>query len=124
VTAILQNVNGGPPVLLWAEFDQTTWLYTLAIVVPVGIVLVGLVVWGHSRAEFLLQQWASRNDLRIVEKKGRKIFRGPFMWNSSRTQMVYRVTVEDRDCNTYSGFVRLGSWVWGIFSDEAEVKWD
>jgi hypothetical protein len=81
-------------------------------------------LWTHRRAEFLLQQWAERNELRILEKEERKLFRGPFSWDSSRGQMVYRVTVADKAGNTHSGFVRLGSWARGIFSDKAEVKWD
>jgi hypothetical protein len=114
--------------MLWADFDQTTWqitlLISLVVFVPLAALLIAISVWSHRRAEFLLQQWADRNDLRMLEKEERKLFRGPFLWNSSRGQMVYRVTVEDKAGNTYSGFVCLGSRFRGIFSDQAEVEWD
>jgi hypothetical protein len=109
---------------LWATTDLDSALITAAIIVPVAALLISAVVWSRRRSEFLLRQWAEQNDLRIIAQEERKFFRGPFLWNSSKGQIVYHVTVEDQDGNLKGGFVRLGSWALGIFSDQVEVRWD
>ncbi len=108
----------------WAEIDSTTWLIAAAIVVPTTALIVFAVIWSNRRAEALLARLAEENGFRIVEKEERQLRRGPFFWTSSKGQVVYHVTVEDQQGQLRRGFVRLGSWGRGIFSDQAEVRWD
>jgi hypothetical protein len=116
--------DGETSMTLWAQIDLDSALITAIIIVPVAALLIFAIIWTHKRSAFLLRQWAEENDLRIVAQEERKFFRGPFLWNSSKGQMVYYVTVEEGDGNLKSGFVRLGSWALGIFSDQVAVKWD
>ena len=52
------------------------------------------------------------------------IGRGPFSWTTSRSQTVYRVFIEDRFGRIRSGWVRCGSWFFGLSSEQIEVRWD
>jgi hypothetical protein len=90
-----------------------------------GVVFVGLMLWWHySRSDSLLRQWAERNGYGLVSQDHRYLVRGPFFWTTSRGQTVYRVTVEDEGGNRRSGWVRCGSWLLGLLSDQVEVRWD
>jgi hypothetical protein len=107
-----------------ADFDAETLAITLVVIIPVAALIVLAVIWDHRRSQYLLRQWAERNDYRLVNVERRNFFRGPFFWNTSKGQVVYRVTVEDPVGNERSGYLRLGSWVWGLFSDEVTERWD
>ena len=45
-------------------------------------------------------------------------------WTSSRGQTVYCVTVEDEQGNQRHGWVRCGSWLFGLLSDNVDVRWE
>ena len=86
---------------------------------------VGLMLWWHfSRSAFLLEQWAGKNGYRIVSREHRYIRKGPFFWTSPRGRTVYYVTVEDEQGNQRHGWVRCGSWFFGLVSDHVEVRWE
>jgi hypothetical protein len=80
--------------------------------------------WTTSRSQDLLQRWASQNGYRIIEAKYAYFFKGPFFWTSSKGQTVYRVIVEDEAGLTRSGWVRCGSWAFGVLSDQVQARWD
>lgn len=93
----------------------------------VGFVLVLAIVglaWYSSRSRTLLQRWASRNGYRIIGADHRSFFRGPFFWTSSKGQTVYRVAVQIGTGAVLRGWVRCGSWCFGLLSDRVEVRWD
>jgi hypothetical protein len=71
----------------------------------------------------LLHRWAERNGYRVIDAVHRHFFRGPFFWISSGGQTVYRITVEVKGV-VRTGWVRCGSSWLGLFSDQAEVRWD
>jgi hypothetical protein len=50
--------------------------------------------------------------------------RGPCFFNSARGQVVYTVTVLDGMGRERKGWVKVGSWLLGTFSSQAEVRWD
>jgi hypothetical protein len=81
-------------------------------------------VWYYVRAASLLQRWAEQKGHRLIRQEQRQPLRGPFFWTTSGHQAVYRVTVEDQQGDLRCGWVRLGSWLWGPFSDRVEVRWD
>jgi hypothetical protein len=72
----------------WAQIDLTTVLIAVVVIGPVAALLVFIAVWSRRRSEFLLRQWAEQNDLRIVAQEERKFFRGPFLWKSSKGQVI------------------------------------
>ncbi len=86
---------------------------------------IGLMLWWHfSRSASILDQWADKSGYRIVSGEYRHLLKGPFFWTSSRGQTVYYVTVEDEQGNQRHGWVRCGSWLFGLLSDNVEVRWD
>ncbi len=89
----------------------------------IAVAAVGLIVWHSSRSQDVLGHWARENDYRIIEAKYAHL-KGPFFWTASKGQSVYRVTVQDQTGRTRSGWVRCGSWWFGIWSDHADVRWD
>ena len=84
---------------------------------------VGSLVWHSWRSRRVLERWAERNGCRIIDADYRNFFRGPFFWTTAKGQTVYRVTVEVKG-GVRRGWVRCGSWGLGLFSDQAEVRWD
>src|SRR4051812_27160931 len=92
------------------------------LAIPATYFLCKMLAPGIERTFFLLPKWAERNGLRILKKESRYFFRGPFFWNSSRHQLVYRITVEDPAGHRKNGWVCLGGWFYGpLFSDEVRV---
>jgi hypothetical protein len=83
--------------------------------------------WFDRRSKIILKKWADENGFEIVEKKQRyMIFTGPFkFWTNSRNQIIYCLTVRDREGHERSGWARCGSYLGGVFfSDKIEVRWD
>ncbi len=95
------------------------FLFTLGVF----LLAIWALIWYLRKSRILLQRWADSNGYRLLEQRYRYFFRGPFFWSAS-AQMVYRVVVEDRTGHRRSGWVRLGSFWLGIFSDEVAVRWD
>lgn len=93
------------------------------VLVPIAIALV-IYTWTISRSDTILRNWASQHRYRIVQQQYCWFWRGPFFWTSSKNQVVYHVTVEDRDGRQRTGYVRCGGWFWGLLVDTAEVRWD
>jgi hypothetical protein len=81
------------------------------------------IAWHFRKSRRVLERWAEQNGYRIVDAEYRHFFKGPFFWTSSKGQTVYRVTVEMKG-GVRSGWVRCGSWWFGLMSDKAEVRWD
>ena len=95
---------------LWAP------LLTLAIIAGV---LFGLA--GGSRSG--LRRWAKTNGYRLVTSERRYMDRGPFD-RIPRGMGLFHVTVEDRSGAARRGYVRCSVGIWGLFLDEATVRWD
>lgn len=99
----------------------------LSSVIPVvlGAGFVAVVIFlTVARADTILNGWASRNGYRVLNRDYAWFFKGPFFWSTTRSQVVFRVTVQDGSGVPRSGWVRCGSWWGGILSDDAEVRWD
>jgi len=79
--------------------------------------------WHLLRSDYLLEKWADQNQLRILKRSYRWLFKGTLFW-SVFSRAVYRVTVEDQAGHPRSGWVRCGGWFWGLLSDDVVVRWD
>ena len=88
------------------------------------VVAIGLTIVHFMRSREILENWAEENAFQILEASIAFFFRRPFFWTTGKGQSVYRVVVADADGNEFSGWVRCGSWLWGIFSNTAEARWD
>jgi hypothetical protein len=100
--------------------DSSAGLFMLLLMF--SLVAMGF-AWHFHRSRSLLERWAERNGCRILAAEYRHVFRGPFFWTSSKGQTVYRVTVEVPG-GVRTGWVRCGSWWFGLLSDRAEVRWN
>ena len=96
-------------------------LIIIILAVPFNIVFI---VWHYRRANNLLEDWAARNDYHIIHREYRRIRRGPFSWSTGIGRVVFRIEVVDSDGLRQSAFVRVGSYMWGIWSNNVEVSWD
>jgi len=85
---------------------------------------VGMAVWTFSRSRDLLNRWASNNGHQILHSEFRWFRRGPFFWTSSKGQMIYHVVVRTPDGHTRRGWVRCGSFWWGLLQDKVQERWE
>jgi hypothetical protein len=97
---------------------------TFMVVALSAATMIIYVVWFLGRARVVLRRWANRAGYKILRAQFKTILKGPFAWQSSRTQAVFRVMIMDREGMKRTGWVRCGSVGAGVLSDEAEVKWD
>lgn len=81
-------------------------------------------LWHFTRSSAILQRWADENGYDIIGKSYHYFFRGPFFWRTNKGQAVYRVTVRDKAGNVGRGWVACGSFWWGLWSNQARVRWD
>ena len=100
-------------------------LPTMKLVAALSVLAVGGAVFflQRSRSQSVLVAWATANGFEIVRSDLRYFNRGPFFWTTSKGQTVYYVTVRDPRGGLRSGWVRCGSWWFGIWSNQAEVRW-
>lgn len=92
--------------------------------IALAVFLVAMLVWHHSRAGSLLDQWARSNGFTILSREICLFFRGPFFWTTTKGQEVYRIRVRDQAGNPRSGYVRVGGAWLGMMSDHVEARWD
>jgi hypothetical protein len=89
------------------------------------VVMIILALWWHfGRASYLLREWAAKNDFRIIHRQYRHFFKGPFFWTSTNGQAVYYVVIEDPAGASRRGWVRCGSWWFGLLSEDVDVRWE
>jgi hypothetical protein len=106
--------------------NDTLPLALIMVVFATLFVVVAILVmrWHFSRSAAILQRWADEKGYEVLEKSYRYFFRGPFFFRASKEQAVYRVTVRDKAGNVGTGWVACGSWWFGLWSDQAQVRWD
>jgi hypothetical protein len=95
---------------------------TILVLVMLGCVLA-LWGWHFSRSRKMVEQWARDNGLELIEARRQVLFYGPFYWQVGH-RSVFLVTVRDGSGQVRHGYVRVGSWFLGLFSDQVNVEWD
>ena len=99
--------------------------YGLLMIIVIFVTFAILVViWQFSAARKTLEQWANANNYEILSSEHRWLRMGPFWWSTSKSQQVYYVTIKTPDGQIRSGWVRCGSWFFGMLVDQADVRWD
>ena len=101
--------NGGPAVFVF-------------LIVIVLVILS--MTWTFSRSTSIIETWARENGYRLLSSEYRWLAKGPYFFRTSKGQTVYRVTVQDAQGRTRSGYVRCGGWMFGLLSDKVDVRWD
>ena len=95
------------------------------IFIPLFVVLAVLAaVSRFGRGYHILETWAEAGGYQILNFERRYLRLGPFFFGTSKGQVVYRVTVQDQQGQIRRGYVRCGSYLLGVWSDQAEVRWD
>jgi hypothetical protein len=94
------------------------------ILLIVGIVVISYVWFFIKRSQARLQSWAIELGYTILHAEMRFLRRGPFLWSSSKNQVVYRIKVRDAEARERWGWICLGDYWVGIFSDPVATKWD
>lgn len=89
----------------------------------VGLAVV-LMIWHFAKSASVLEQWATSRGYKLLASERRLLFQGPFWWRTSESQVVFRVTVRDADGGLRHGFVRVGGWFLGMWSNQVDVEWD
>ena len=113
------RVGAGPSTLV-TPMDLTS-IFALGLVL---VIIIGTIRWHYGRSAAILQKWADDDGYQIVEKELRHFFKGPFFFTASKNQTVYRVTVIDKAGQERSGWVKCGGWWFGMWTDQAKVRWD
>ena len=99
---------------------------SLGPVLAIAVVLAALALYLvalNRRSNALLRKWDDDQGYELLSAEFRMFRKGPFWW-SSRSQTVYRVEIRDGDGHLRSGWVRCGSWWFGVFGDQVEAKLD
>ena len=97
---------------------------TLLFFLTFTALAVLLLFWQFSRADEILQRWATANGFKVISAEKRFLRTGPFFLRSTRGQFVFRIVVEDQSGTKRTGWLRVGGWMAGVLSDKAKVIWD
>jgi hypothetical protein len=73
----------------------------------------------YSRSKIILHSWAEENGYQILSSKLRFLSR-PYTYTLLGKQWVFHVVVRT-SYSTKSGYVKCGSFFWGVFVNRAEA---
>jgi hypothetical protein len=97
--------------------------HSLGFVLFVVAVAIANIAWQRARATTVLNNWATQTGFTILRREYRYVRLGPFFWMTARGQTVLYVVVLDGSQRIRSAWVRCGSWWFGQWSDQIEVRW-
>lgn len=75
------------------------------------------------RAKQVLETWAGDNGYIILSSDLRFLNRGPYSWTLLGKQWVFHVVVRTNNGATKTGYVKCGSFFWGVMVNKSEVEW-
>jgi len=91
--------------------------------IPFFGLVVGTLFYSHYRwAKRRLLVWARDNNVRIVQDQYRMFLRGPF--DSVGKYAVFRISAKDKQGEERVGWVRLGGFFVGLWSEDSKVIWE
>lgn len=99
------------------------WRFLLLVLFASGVG-IGLTYLTQRRSESIIDRWAESYGYRVIRKEWRWFRRGPYFWRASKNQTVYRVEILDGYGYSHVCWVRCGSWLFGVLSDEIDVEWE
>ena len=104
--------------------DVLKLISIVTTILPFVMLVIAIVWWSDKRANEILQRWAQNSELTLLFSEKRYLCTGPFFMNHFRGQMIFRIVVRDNAGTERSGWIRIGSWLVGVFSDTTRVIWD
>ena len=99
-------------------------MHTDFTAVVIVAIVVANVFYVNRRSRAILDNWADRTGLTLVEANWSFLWPMSFWLTTSRNQTVYRIKVRDHAGRTRSGWARCGTWFVGLWSDNVDVYWD
>lgn len=103
------------------------WGLGIAFVVGWMGFIVGMSVWGFlqfGRARTAIRAGLQSQGYAVIRMNYRWLRLGPYsLWNTSRSQLVYRVLAEERTGKQRRVWARWGR-PWSAKSDTLELKWE
>jgi len=97
---------------------------------PFALVVIWMIlgqwIWRHLASRStrpMLRRWEKDHQCTIIRKQHRFLLRGPY-WAMGNVQVVYRITVIDREGRMRRGWACCGSPFLGPLSDEIDVELD
>lgn len=103
--------------------ERSTAMGKNIVILGVAIIVV-LMVLMFSRARQILANWARENGYEVLSSEMRFLSRGPYKYTLFGKQWVFHVVVRASDGTVRTGYVKCGSFFWGIFVNRAEAKLD
>lgn len=104
--------------------DLLKFLQIASTLAPLIVLVIVTIRWSHKRAYEILHRWAKNDGLTLISAEKRYWRTGPYFINHARGQMIFHIVVRDSKGTERSGWVRVGSWFAGVFSDKTHVTWD
>jgi hypothetical protein len=89
-----------------------------------GVFLIFITRWQIRRGREMLVPWCAKAGYELIDVDHRYLFRGPFFWRASKSQMVYKISARERGGRVRSGYARCGGYWLGVFTEEVDVRWD
>lgn len=88
--------------------------------------LVGWMLWRRRREAQIIRRWAAAQRYSQVRIERPFVpFDSPFgLFTTGRGQSIVRVSLIDNTGTRSTGYARLGSYWWGLWSDRVETVWD
>ena len=93
------------------------------LLLGISIIIIVLVLM-YSRAQMILRTWAEGNCYQILSSDLRFLGRGPYSYTLLGKQWVFYVILKASDGTTRTGYVKCGSFFWGVIINRAEAKLD
>jgi hypothetical protein len=99
-------------------------LVPIVFVIVIILIAVLSMSFRSSRSGSMLEQWAQDNEVTLLSQDYRTFFKGPYFWTSTKGQMIFYVTVQDRHARIRHAWVRCGGYWMGMLSDHIDVVWE
>jgi hypothetical protein len=117
-------------VLVWLRQEGAdmyeSLLQIFLMMVASGVIITGFVAWKRwrlGRARTILEKWAAKNYYEVLHCD-RPFSTGGFsFWTTANDQVVLLATLQERGGPVRKAWVRCGSVLGGLSSDDIEVKW-
>ncbi len=88
------------------------------------VVTIFCLHWQFRKSERLIRQWAATRHYQLLGMNHQWFWYGPFWWRTAKGQMVYHVTLRDSAGQIRKAWIRCGSFLLGLLSDDIAVEWE
>jgi hypothetical protein len=72
-----------------------------------------------------VERWAASQGLEVRRlERARWNLTTPWAFRASESQIIFRIEAAGRDGRVDSGWVRVGGWLFGLWVERVEARWD